>query len=161
MSFFLNPGVQIGIKPLHAARDNASGDQGRRLQAGKLLLAGRIAIACPSVRLSLCTHLKPHLSRQGPCQIIQTLLHPQAALIKPKFYVSFFLSDPNKGNSEVPVTWPPYSNEGTYYLEINNKMNQNSVKQNLKSRYVDFWNSVYRKLPQVANITLTEELLWN
>lgn len=61
----------------------------------------------------------------------------------------------------MPVTWPPYTNEASHYLEINNKMNQNSVKQNLKSRYVNFWNSVYRSLPQVANISLTEELLWN
>ncbi|XP_061333103.1 bile salt-activated lipase [Pezoporus flaviventris] len=58
--------------------------------------------------------------------------------------------DPNKGNSEVPITWPPYASEGSYYLEINNKMNQNSVKQNLKSQYVNFWNSVYRNLPLAA-----------
>ncbi|KFQ41809.1 hypothetical protein N333_08576, partial [Nestor notabilis] len=57
--------------------------------------------------------------------------------------------DPNKGNSKVPITWPPYTSEGSYYLEINNKMNQNSVKLNLKSQYVNFWNSVYQNLPLV------------
>ncbi|XP_071622138.1 bile salt-activated lipase isoform X1 [Heliangelus exortis] len=67
--------------------------------------------------------------------------------------------DPNKGNSKVPVTWPPYSNEGTYYLEINSKMNKNSVKQDLRAHFVKFWNSDYLKLPQVANISLAKELL--
>ncbi|XP_050764066.1 bile salt-activated lipase-like isoform X3 [Gymnogyps californianus] len=42
--------------------------------------------------------------------------------------------DPNKGNSEVPVTWLPYTSEGSYYLEINSNMNQDSLKQNLRSR---------------------------
>uniref|UniRef100_A0A672UFC8 Carboxylic ester hydrolase n=1 Tax=Strigops habroptila TaxID=2489341 RepID=A0A672UFC8_STRHB len=58
--------------------------------------------------------------------------------------------DPNEGNSKVPVTWPPYTSEGSYYLEINNKMDQDSVKQNLKSQYVNFWNSVYQNLPLAA-----------
>ncbi|NXU10189.1 CEL lipase, partial [Pardalotus punctatus] len=59
--------------------------------------------------------------------------------------------DPNKGNSDVPVSWPAYSNDGKYYVDINSKMNKDSVKQDLRSRFVTFWNSVYRKLPQVAN----------
>ncbi|XP_027733669.1 bile salt-activated lipase-like [Empidonax traillii] len=64
--------------------------------------------------------------------------------------------DPNKGNSDVPVSWPAYSSNGAYYLEINNKMNKNSVKKDLRSQFVTFWNSVYRSLPQVANITQSE-----
>ncbi|NXM25802.1 CEL lipase, partial [Oxyruncus cristatus] len=59
--------------------------------------------------------------------------------------------DPNKGNSDVPVSWPAYSSKDTYYLEINNKMNKNSVKKDMRSQYVTFWNSAYRSLPQVAN----------
>ncbi|NXS51966.1 CEL lipase, partial [Brachypteracias leptosomus] len=59
--------------------------------------------------------------------------------------------DPNKGNSDVPVSWPPYSNEGSYYLDINNHLKKDSVKQNLRYQFVNFWNSVYRSLPQVAN----------
>ncbi|NXO96454.1 CEL lipase, partial [Certhia brachydactyla] len=59
--------------------------------------------------------------------------------------------DPNKGHSDVPVSWPAYTNKDKFYLEINNKMNKNSVKQNLRSEYVSFWNSVYLQLPQVAN----------
>lgn len=61
----------------------------------------------------------------------------------------------------MPVNWPPYTNEASNYLEINNKLSQNSVKQNLKSQYVTFWNTVYQSLPQVANISLADELLWN
>ncbi|NXQ33337.1 CEL lipase, partial [Alaudala cheleensis] len=59
--------------------------------------------------------------------------------------------DPNKGHSDVPVSWPLYTSQGKYYLDINNKMNKNSVKQDLRSRFVTFWNSVYLKLPQVAD----------
>ncbi|NXA86279.1 CEL lipase, partial [Melanocharis versteri] len=59
--------------------------------------------------------------------------------------------DPNQGHSEVPVSWPAYTNNGKYYLEINNNINTNSVKQDLRSQFVTFWNSVYLKLPQVAN----------
>ncbi|KAM6117734.1 bile salt-activated lipase-like isoform 3-T9 [Phoenicopterus ruber ruber] len=69
--------------------------------------------------------------------------------------------DPNQGNSEVPVSWPPYTSEGSYYLEINSQISENSVKQHLKTPFVNFWNSVYRNLPLVANISLTEELLWS
>ncbi|XP_041262647.1 bile salt-activated lipase-like [Onychostruthus taczanowskii] len=64
--------------------------------------------------------------------------------------------DPNKGHSDVPVSWPAYTNNGKFYLDINHKMNKNSVKQNLRSRFVTFWNSVYLKLPQVANISQSE-----
>ncbi|NXA77103.1 CEL lipase, partial [Thryothorus ludovicianus] len=59
--------------------------------------------------------------------------------------------DPNKGHSDVPVSWPAYTEKIKFYLDINNKMNKNSVKQDLRSRFVTFWNSVYVKLPQVAN----------
>ncbi|NXI71264.1 CEL lipase, partial [Anseranas semipalmata] len=59
--------------------------------------------------------------------------------------------DPNTGYSEVPITWLPYSNEGSYYLEINSDMNYDSVKQNLRASFVNYWNSVYLKLPQVAD----------
>ncbi|XP_058674398.1 bile salt-activated lipase-like [Ammospiza caudacuta] len=64
--------------------------------------------------------------------------------------------DPNKGHSDVPVSWPAYTNDGKHYLDINHKMNKDSVKQNLRSRFVTFWNSVYLKLPQVADISQSE-----
>ncbi|XP_053817767.1 bile salt-activated lipase-like [Vidua chalybeata] len=64
--------------------------------------------------------------------------------------------DPNEGHSAVPVSWPAYTNNGRYYLDINHKMNKDSVKQDLRSRFVTFWNSVYLKLPQVADISQSE-----
>ncbi|XP_009664053.1 general transcription factor 3C polypeptide 5 isoform X1 [Struthio camelus] len=62
--------------------------------------------------------------------------------------------DPNKGYSEVPINWLPYTLENSYYLEINNNMDYNSVKQNLRSPYVNFWYSVYQNLPQAVNVSL-------
>ncbi|XP_054249600.1 bile salt-activated lipase-like [Indicator indicator] len=61
--------------------------------------------------------------------------------------------NPNKGEFKVPVNWPPYSEEGSYYLEINNKIGKNSVKQNLRAKFVEFWDSVYQRLPLVDGIT--------
>ncbi|XP_040387554.1 bile salt-activated lipase isoform X1 [Cygnus olor] len=58
--------------------------------------------------------------------------------------------DPNTGYSEVPITWLPYTTEGGYYLDINNNLNYDSVKQNLRAPFVNYWNAVYLKLPQVA-----------
>uniref|UniRef100_A0A8C2T482 Carboxylic ester hydrolase n=1 Tax=Coturnix japonica TaxID=93934 RepID=A0A8C2T482_COTJA len=59
--------------------------------------------------------------------------------------------DPNSGYSKVSVNWPPYTTNGGYYLDINNKLNHDSVKQNLRTQYVNYWNSVYLKLPLVAS----------
>ncbi|NWZ99898.1 CEL lipase, partial [Nesospiza acunhae] len=59
--------------------------------------------------------------------------------------------DPNKGHSDVPVSWPAYDDKSKYYLDINHKMTKTSVKQDLRARFVTFWNSVYLKLPQVAD----------
>ncbi|XP_048821807.1 bile salt-activated lipase isoform X1 [Lagopus muta] len=58
--------------------------------------------------------------------------------------------DPNSGDSKVPVTWPAYTTEGGYYLEINNKINSDSVKKNLRTQYVNYWNSVYLNLPKAS-----------
>ncbi|XP_074412303.1 bile salt-activated lipase [Zonotrichia albicollis] len=67
--------------------------------------------------------------------------------------------DPNVGHSDVPVSWPAYTDKSKYYLDINHKMTKDSVKQNLRSRFVTFWNSVYLKLPQVADISQSELML--
>ncbi|XP_009894503.2 bile salt-activated lipase [Dryobates pubescens] len=67
--------------------------------------------------------------------------------------------DPNTGESKVPVNWPPYSEKSAYYLEINNKIGKNSVKQDLRSKYVDFWYTVYRGLPLVTDNSTLEELM--
>uniref|UniRef100_A0A8C5SNZ5 Carboxylic ester hydrolase n=1 Tax=Laticauda laticaudata TaxID=8630 RepID=A0A8C5SNZ5_LATLA len=55
--------------------------------------------------------------------------------------------DPNKGESKVPIAWVPYDNESGFYLDINHKINYQSVKQGLRALYVNFWNVVYRNLP--------------
>ncbi|NXE46274.1 CEL lipase, partial [Casuarius casuarius] len=59
--------------------------------------------------------------------------------------------DPNSGYSEVPIVWLPYTLENSYYLEINSDINYDSVKQDLRSPYVNFWYSFYQNQPQVAN----------
>ncbi|XP_029921540.1 bile salt-activated lipase [Myripristis murdjan] len=57
--------------------------------------------------------------------------------------------DPNRG-MKVPSTWPKFSSSGHQYLEINSKMNKNSVKQKMRLRYVHFWSSVLPSLPSVS-----------
>ncbi|XP_051960984.1 bile salt-activated lipase-like [Xyrauchen texanus] len=57
--------------------------------------------------------------------------------------------DPNKGESSVPVAWPQFTSTGHQFLEINNKMNENSVKQMLRTRFVYYWTSVYSGFPTV------------
>ncbi|XP_064379864.1 bile salt-activated lipase-like [Dromaius novaehollandiae] len=52
--------------------------------------------------------------------------------------------DPNSGYSEVPIVWLPYTLENSYYLEINSDINDSSVKQDLRSPYVNFWYSFYK-----------------
>ncbi|NP_955901.2 carboxyl ester lipase, tandem duplicate 1 precursor [Danio rerio] len=59
--------------------------------------------------------------------------------------------DPNKGESKVPVTWPEFSNPGHQYLDINNKMNKNNVKQMLRTRLVYYWTTVFASYPTVRN----------
>ncbi|NXA34926.1 CEL lipase, partial [Eudromia elegans] len=59
--------------------------------------------------------------------------------------------DPNKGYSSVPISWLPYTLENTYYLEINSDISYDSVKQDLRSPYVNFWYTVYEKLPQAID----------
>ncbi|KAM6431190.1 bile salt-activated lipase [Liasis olivaceus] len=58
--------------------------------------------------------------------------------------------DPNKGESKVPIGWVPYSNENTFYLEINHNINYESVKQALRAPYVNFWSVTYHSLPDVG-----------
>lgn len=66
-------------------------------------------------------------------------------------FVSFSLphSDPNKGESSVPVTWPEFAGNGHKYLDIHGEMNRNSVKQMLRTRMVYYWTSVFASYPTV------------
>uniref|UniRef100_A0A3Q3DQY9 Carboxylic ester hydrolase n=2 Tax=Hippocampus comes TaxID=109280 RepID=A0A3Q3DQY9_HIPCM len=56
--------------------------------------------------------------------------------------------DPNKGNSEVPTTWPEFT-KGRRYLDINHKMNASSVGRKMRKQYVNFWTVTLPNLPDV------------
>uniref|UniRef100_W5MF28 Carboxylic ester hydrolase n=1 Tax=Lepisosteus oculatus TaxID=7918 RepID=W5MF28_LEPOC len=61
--------------------------------------------------------------------------------------------DPNKGESKVPAQWPLFTSTGHKYLEINNKINQNSIKAMLRTRFIHYWTSTYHSLPPFSNST--------
>ncbi|XP_006894470.1 PREDICTED: bile salt-activated lipase-like [Elephantulus edwardii] len=58
--------------------------------------------------------------------------------------------DPNVGHSAVPAHWDPYTLENDNYLEINNKIDSNSMKQHLRSNYLQYWALIYQALPTVT-----------
>ncbi|KAM7393203.1 hypothetical protein PAMA_008042 [Pampus argenteus] len=55
--------------------------------------------------------------------------------------------DPNKGNMKVPVTWPEFTTTGRLFLDINSKMDESSVEQDLRLRFVRLWTSTLQSLP--------------
>ncbi|MBN3297606.1 CEL lipase, partial [Amia calva] len=61
--------------------------------------------------------------------------------------------NPNKGESSVPATWPQFTNLQPQYLEINNKINQNSIKNSLRIPFVQYWTITFHSFPTVANST--------
>ncbi|XP_056157758.1 bile salt-activated lipase-like [Lampris incognitus] len=63
--------------------------------------------------------------------------------------------DPNKGNMKVPVTWPKFTSTGHQFLEINSKMDENSVGQKMRLRFVTLWTSVLPGLPSVVHDSAT------
>ncbi|ELK30015.1 Bile salt-activated lipase [Myotis davidii] len=50
----------------------------------------------------------------------------------------------------VPTQWEPYTQENGNYLEINNKMDGQSMKQHLRSSYLQYWTQTYQALPTVT-----------
>ncbi|XP_069792228.1 bile salt-activated lipase-like [Narcine bancroftii] len=54
--------------------------------------------------------------------------------------------DPSQGESQVPTPWIHYTSTYAQYLEINNDINMNSVKQRLRNEFVIFWNQTYTAL---------------
>lgn len=58
--------------------------------------------------------------------------------------------DPNMGHSSVPTHWYPYTVENGNYLEINKKMDSNSMKQHLRTNYLHYWTQTYQALPTVT-----------
>uniref|UniRef100_A0A4X1T3Y5 Carboxylic ester hydrolase n=1 Tax=Sus scrofa TaxID=9823 RepID=A0A4X1T3Y5_PIG len=59
--------------------------------------------------------------------------------------------DPNMGGSSVPTHWEPYTLESSKYLEITNKMDSSSMKQHLRTSYLQYWATTYQALPTVAD----------
>ncbi|XP_068409889.1 LOW QUALITY PROTEIN: bile salt-activated lipase [Eschrichtius robustus] len=55
--------------------------------------------------------------------------------------------DPNMGHSAVPTHWYPYTLESGNYLEINKKMDGSSMKQHLRTNYLQYWTVTYQALP--------------
>uniref|UniRef100_A0A3B4XPL9 Carboxylic ester hydrolase n=1 Tax=Seriola lalandi dorsalis TaxID=1841481 RepID=A0A3B4XPL9_SERLL len=55
--------------------------------------------------------------------------------------------DPNRGNLKVPVAWPEFTSAGEQFLDINAKMNESSIGQELRSRFVRLWLSILPSLP--------------
>ncbi|XP_007527948.1 bile salt-activated lipase-like [Erinaceus europaeus] len=58
--------------------------------------------------------------------------------------------DPNMGHSAVPTHWTPYTLENSHYLEINENINANSVKQHLRTKFLHYWTQIYQSLPPVT-----------
>lgn len=55
--------------------------------------------------------------------------------------------DPNNGNLKVPVTWPEYTLTGQQFLDINAEMNESSIGQEMRLRFVRLWTSTLPSLP--------------
>jgi len=49
--------------------------------------------------------------------------------------------DPNYGGLKVPVNWPEFKSHGHQYLELHAGTNSQSVKKQLRLRYVQFWTN--------------------
>ncbi|KAM8872771.1 bile salt-activated lipase-like [Synchiropus picturatus] len=58
--------------------------------------------------------------------------------------------DPNVGNLNVPVNWPEFRDRHLY-LDIHTKMNESSVGQELRTRFVRLWTSTIPSLPSVKD----------
>ncbi|XP_074484614.1 bile salt-activated lipase-like [Sebastes fasciatus] len=57
--------------------------------------------------------------------------------------------DPSKGDSRVPVPWPPFTKHHQPYLTINHKITKSSISYDLRSEYVSYWTKTYSSLKDV------------
>ncbi|XP_041667300.1 bile salt-activated lipase-like [Cheilinus undulatus] len=55
--------------------------------------------------------------------------------------------DPNQGNLKVPAIWPEFTLPGQPFLDIHGKMNESSIGQGMRLRFVRLWTSVLPSLP--------------
>ncbi|XP_034062233.1 bile salt-activated lipase-like [Gymnodraco acuticeps] len=61
--------------------------------------------------------------------------------------------NPNKGNMQVPVNWPEFTSTGHQFLDIHAKMNESSVGQEMRLRFVRLWTST---LPNLQSRGVTD-----
>ncbi|XP_018548600.2 LOW QUALITY PROTEIN: bile salt-activated lipase-like [Lates calcarifer] len=57
--------------------------------------------------------------------------------------------NPNKGNLKVPVVWPEFTSTGQQFLDINAKMNESSVGQEMRLRFLHLWLNTLPSLPSI------------
>ncbi|XP_034057901.1 LOW QUALITY PROTEIN: bile salt-activated lipase-like [Gymnodraco acuticeps] len=50
--------------------------------------------------------------------------------------------DPNEGELSVPATWPTFNSTGQKFVELNSKMNESYVGENMRMPFVDLWTNV-------------------
>ncbi|EHA98727.1 Bile salt-activated lipase [Heterocephalus glaber] len=61
--------------------------------------------------------------------------------------------DPNMGHSAVPTHWYPYTTENGNYLNITSTLDSSSMKEHLRTKFLQFWALTYQALPTVAEAT--------
>ncbi|KFO31952.1 bile salt-activated lipase [Fukomys damarensis] len=57
--------------------------------------------------------------------------------------------DPNVGHSAVPTHWYPYTTEKGNYLDITSTLDSSSMKEHLRTKFLQFWTLTYQALPTV------------
>ncbi|KAK5900422.1 hypothetical protein CgunFtcFv8_025382 [Champsocephalus gunnari] len=57
--------------------------------------------------------------------------------------------DPNEGGLSVPATWPTFNSTGLKFVELNSKMDESYVRENMREDYVDLWNNVIPSFPDI------------
>ncbi|XP_051269111.1 bile salt-activated lipase-like [Dicentrarchus labrax] len=58
--------------------------------------------------------------------------------------------DPNTGNLKVPVTWPEFTSIQHQFVDLNAKMNESSIGQEIRPQFVRLWTSTLPSLPSHA-----------
>ncbi|XP_034059793.1 bile salt-activated lipase-like [Gymnodraco acuticeps] len=57
--------------------------------------------------------------------------------------------DPNEGELSVPATWPTFNSTGQKFVELNSKMDESYVGENMRMPFVDLWTNVIHSLPNI------------
>ncbi|XP_033958847.2 bile salt-activated lipase-like [Pseudochaenichthys georgianus] len=57
--------------------------------------------------------------------------------------------NPNEGELSAPATWPTFNSTGQDFVELNSKMNESYVGENMRKPFVDLWNNVVPSFPDI------------